>query len=94
MTKLSQVDIYFVTKVKIVVRVLIVPKLNCYVIEAIYTVSQIDKKESQQVAGVDLGLTNLMAVTSNQPGLKPLLINGRPLKSINQFFNKKLAIAQ
>ena len=92
--KLSQVDICFPTKVKKVDQVRIVPKLNCYVIEVIYTVCQIDKKESQSVAGIDLGLTNLMAVTSNQPGLKPLLVNGRPLKSINQFFNKRLAIAQ
>jgi putative transposase len=30
-----------------------------------------------------------MALTSNQPGFTPLLINGRPLKSINQFYNKR-----
>ncbi|WP_375340291.1 hypothetical protein [Okeania sp.] len=32
-----------------------------------------------------------MAVTSNQPDFIPLLINGRPLKSINKFYNKRLA---
>jgi putative transposase len=46
------------------------------------------------VAGIDLGLNNLLAITSNQPGLKPLLVNGRPLKSINQFFNKRVKKAQ
>jgi putative transposase len=46
------------------------------------------------VALVDLGLNNLIAVTSNHPGIKPLLINGRPLKSINQFFNKRVAKSQ
>ena len=32
-----------------------------------------------------------MAVTSNQPDFTPLLINGRPLKSLNQFYNQRLA---
>jgi IS605 OrfB family transposase len=41
------------------------------------------------VASIDLGLDNLVALTSNQPGFIPLLINGRPLKSINQFYNKR-----
>jgi IS605 OrfB family transposase len=32
-----------------------------------------------------------MTLTSNKCGLKPQIINGRPLKSINQFYNKKLS---
>ncbi|WP_230401018.1 transposase, partial [Microcystis aeruginosa] len=32
-----------------------------------------------------------MAVTSNQPDFIPLLINGRPLKSLNQFYNQRRA---
>ena len=40
---------------------------------------------------IDLGLNNLMTLTSNKSGLKPLVVNGRPLKSINQFYNKKKA---
>jgi transposase len=48
----------------------------------------------EAIAGVDLGLNNLIAVTSNQAGVKPLLINGRPLKSINQFYNKRQAKLQ
>ena len=46
------------------------------------------------VAGVDIGLNNLMAVTSNQPELLCCLINGKPLKSINQFYNKMFAEIQ
>ena len=30
-----------------------------------------------------------MAVTTNQTGVAPLLINGRPLKAINTFYNKQ-----
>jgi putative transposase len=40
---------------------------------------------------IDLGLNNLMTLTSNKKGLDPLVVNGRPLKSINQFYNKKKA---
>ena len=43
------------------------------------------------VAGVDIGLNNLAAVASNKPGFVPFLVNGRPLKSINQFYNKRRA---
>lgn len=38
--------------------------------------------------GIDIGLDNLCAVTSNDKGLS-YVINGRPLKSMNQYFNKK-----
>lgn len=40
--------------------------------------------------GIDLGVNNLCAITSND---KPFsyVINGRILKSMNQFYNKKLA---
>ncbi|NEP77003.1 MAG: IS200/IS605 family element transposase accessory protein TnpB [Okeania sp. SIO3B3] len=92
--KLSQSSIEFLTFVSNINQVRIVPKLNCYVIEVVYTVCDVEPKQSNYVAGIDLGLTNLMAITSNQPGIKPLLVNGRPLKSINQNFNKKLAKAQ
>lgn len=92
--KLSQTKIIFPTKVSKVNQVRIVPRLNCYVIEVIYTVPDVEMRTGGYIAGVDLGISNLMAVTSNRPGLKPLLVNGKPLKSINQFFNKKLAKAQ
>ncbi len=44
------------------------------------------------IAGVDLGLNNLAAVSSNKKGFKAFLINGRPLKSINQQYNKAVAL--
>jgi putative transposase len=39
--------------------------------------------------GIDIGVNNLMAITSNQTIPIFSLINGRPLKSINQYYNKK-----
>jgi transposase len=55
----------------------------------IYTVQPIPNTslDYNLVAGIDIGLSNLMTVTSNKPGFMPLVINGRPLKSINQFYN-------
>lgn len=40
--------------------------------------------------GIDLGVNNLAACADNQ-GSKPFLINGRPLKAINQYYNKEKA---
>ncbi len=40
--------------------------------------------------GIDLGVNNLCAITANDKSFS-YVINGRPLKSMNQFYNKKLA---
>ncbi|WP_293146584.1 MULTISPECIES: transposase [unclassified Microcoleus] len=92
--KLSQTNIELATQAKNIDQVRIVPKLDHYVIEVVYTVNEIPLSQGKYVAGVDLGLNNLMAITSNHPGIKPLLINGKPLKSINQLFNKRVAASQ
>jgi len=83
-------------------QVRLVPKCDSYVIEVIYdacTERSRSEPEStlgnaNSLASIDLGLDNLVALTSNQPGFIPLLINGRPLKSINQFYNKRKARLQ
>ncbi|MEB3182064.1 MAG: transposase [Nostocaceae cyanobacterium] len=92
--KLSQTNVELPTQVKNINQVRIVPKLDHYVIEVVYTVDKPIKSNGKYIAGVDLGLNNLMAITSNHPGIKPLLINGRPLKSMNQLFNKRVACSQ
>lgn len=45
------------------------------------------KVKRQHVCCIDIGTNNLCAITSDQRG--PLLINGRILKSINQWYNKR-----
>jgi putative transposase len=104
--KLSGTNILIKTKVKPeqICQVRLVPKCDSYVIEVIYNAcaersrskpeSTIDENQKELVASIDLGLNNLVALTSNQPGFVPLLINGRPLKSINQFYNKRKAQLQ
>jgi putative transposase len=49
---------------------------------------------TENIGAIDFGVDNLMAVTSNQPDFTPLLINGRPLKSLNQFYNQRRAKLQ
>jgi len=74
-------------------QVRITPQCSCYVIEIVYKKETVpdDRLNDSLWLGIDPGLNNLAALTSNQSGLRPLLINGRPLKSLNQFFNKRKA---
>src|SRR5260370_28924372 len=39
-------------------------------------------------------MNNLVALTSNKPGFRSVLVNGRPVKSVNQFYNKRKADLQ
>lgn len=76
-------------------QVRIVPHKTHYVVEVVYSVPvQPAEPEADGVAAMDIGLNNLAAVTSNQPGFVPLLVNGRPLKAINQRYNKQRARLQ
>ena len=94
--KLSATDFSIKTKVNPdrLCQVRLVPKCDSYVIEVIYDEQESTASDDNFVASIDLGLNNLVALTSNQPGFTPLLINGRPLKSINQFYNKRKAQLQ
>jgi putative transposase len=46
------------------------------------------------MAGIDIGVDNLAAVTANKPGFIPILVNSRLLKSTNQYYNKSMAALQ
>src|SRR5579883_810729 len=83
------------TKRKDVNQVRIVPRKGFYVVEVVY------EKEVKQssvnpayYAGIDIGMNNLVALTSNKPGFRSVLVNGRPVKSVNQFYNKRKAELQ
>jgi putative transposase len=91
----SKTDIFIPTKVDNVCQVRIVPKIKYYVIEVVYEKeTEQHELDSNTVAGLDIGLNTLGALTSNLKGFKPVLVNGRPLKSINVYFNKKRASLQ
>ena len=69
-----------------------VPKGNEYIMEVVYQIEVPETKdiESQSIAAIDLGVDNLMTITTNC-GVNPIIINGKPLKSINQYYNKKIS---
>src|SRR6266498_3887147 len=93
--KPSMLAIEVQTKQKDVDQVRIVPRKGFYVVEVVY------EKEIKQApvnpayyAGIDIGMNNLVALTSNKPGFRSVLVNGRPVKSVNQFYNKRKADLQ
>lgn len=58
----------------------------------IYSVDKVPLKEdNNRVLGIDLGLNNLMSVVSNTNDFKPLIYDGKYLKSVNQFCNKQVS---
>ena len=72
----------------------IVPKGSCYVLEIVYETEIPELKEqNNRVVGIDLGVDNLATLTNNV-GVKPIVINGKVIKSINQYYNKKRSMFQ
>lgn len=76
-----------------IAQVRIVPKNSYYKVEVIYDVEENDELEdNNKYCAIDLGVNNLATVSFNNS--KPFIINGKPLKSINQFYNKRKAKLQ
>lgn len=72
-------------------QVRIIPQTTCYVVEVIYEKKEQDiELNKDNVLSIDLGLNNLCTCISNA-GLKPFIVNGKIMKSFNQWFNKKRA---
>lgn len=76
----------------------VIPQGSCFVIELVYNRIKLQEVGSfcllldkSRKAGIDLGVNNLIALASDQQGLRPVLINGKPLKSINAWYNKRAA---
>ncbi len=68
----------------------IVPRNGYYVVEVVYSRELIPTSlDTSLYASIDIGLNNLATLTSNKVGFVPRLVNGRPVKSINQFYNKE-----
>jgi putative transposase len=72
----------------------IIPYGNCYKISVIYEKEKENLiKPNEKIVAIDLGVNNLATLTNNA-GLQPVIINGRVIKSINNYFNKQYAKAQ
>jgi IS605 OrfB family transposase len=90
---LSMSGLKIPTKQTKIIEARIIPQTSCYVIEIVYEKPELTTY-NQEIAGIDLGVNNLMAVTTNQTAIAPILIKGRPLKAINTYFNKQRALLQ
>jgi len=93
--KPSQLDIEIVSICPEVDQVRIVSRKGFYVVEVIYEQGcELEPVNPDLYAGIDLGINNLATLTSNKSGFVPRIVNGRPVKSINQFYNKRRADLQ
>ena len=78
------------------IQVRFIPHGNHYTMEIIYEIEieDIDKDMvSERIAAIDIGVDNLVTMTNNIME-SPIIINGKPLKSINQQYNKQKAKMQ
>jgi len=68
----------------------LVPTNQTFCLEVVYSISVESDllSDNGRYMSIDLGLDNLATVVTNT-GLQPLIVNGKGLKSNNQYYNKK-----
>ena len=73
-------------------QVRIVPCNQIFCVEIVYsiTINDTPLQDNGRIMSIDLGLDNLATIVKNT-GLKPIIVNGKGLKSTNQYYNKKNA---
>lgn len=72
-------------------QVRIIPQATCYVVEVVYERKETDLGlNKDNFLSIDLGLNNLCSCISNVE-INSFIINGRVMKSVNQWYNKKKA---
>jgi len=90
MKKLSSVKWFTQVKGRII-QVRFIPHSNFYMMEVVTEVEIKDLPndfESKRIASIDLGVDNFVTMTNNI-GERPIIVNGKGIKSINQFYNKR-----
>ena len=90
--KLSKTNIEIKTKIPYeqIKQIRIVPKNKFRIdIEVLYEVEPKVNTNKTKYASIDLGVNNLIALFIDEDN--PYLLNGRPLKSINQYYNKEIS---
>lgn len=73
-------------------QVRIVPNNQLFCVEIVYSISIEDNLvlDSGRYMSIDVGLDNLVTIVTNT-GSNPVIVNGKGLKSNNQYYNKKKA---
>ena len=74
----------------------IVPQGVGYQVEIIYEKETPEPRKSKpkRIAGIDLGVNNLVTIGTNIGGIEPIVVKGGLVKSWNQFYNKEKAKLQ
>ncbi|ANB62260.1 RNA-guided endonuclease InsQ/TnpB family protein [Anoxybacteroides amylolyticum] len=68
-----------------------IPKHQHIVVEVVYKISvPSGKKDNGRYISIDLGLDNFATIVNNV-GAKPIAIDGKGLKSVNQYYNKQIS---
>ncbi len=69
-----------------------IPDYKSFTVELVYNIEvpDINYADNGRYLSVDIGLDNLATVVNNA-GLKPVIINGKGLKSINKYYNKQIS---
>jgi putative transposase len=87
----SMLPIEVQTKQTAIHQVRIVPRNGHYVVEVVYSKETVQAQvDPSFCVAIDLGVTNLAAITANREGFIPRLVNGRTLKATNQWYNKRM----
>lgn len=72
-------------------QVRILPRSKHLILEVVYKIETVNFNEDNgRYYSVDIGIDNFAIITNNF-GKSPFVINGKSLKSINQYYNKQLA---
>lgn len=80
-------DLFCLKSDKTPKQVVVTPKTFGFIVEVQYEQEKTPKtKKKNNICCIDIGLNNLCAITSDQHS--PILINGRIVKSFNQYYNK------
>ena len=77
-------------------QVRILPQQSGYLLEIVYEKEILDlpeNREAERITAIDLGMDNLITMVNNF-GEQPIVIEGKPVKALNQWFNKQMALLQ
>ena len=69
-----------------------IPSYKSFTVELVYNIEVLDAllPNNNRYLSVDIGLDNLATIVNNV-GNKPIVINGKGLKSINKYYNKQMS---
>lgn len=85
--------LYIKTNKKNIKQVVIYPIANAYAVDVIYEINDVENKQNnKRYAAIDLGIDNIATLTYNIA--QAVIFDGKKLKSINQYYNKKRADLQ